>query len=79
MPDNDNILVHNDVIDWPNGQGFTPCTEAYRQTMDERDAICAPGNSIETLSPEDYQRWNVLDSKLADMHMNGHVGQSERI
>lgn len=72
-------LLHNDSLEWPNGLGFTPCTEEYRRVMEERDAICAPGVSIETLSLEDYQQWNVLDDKLANLQLAGHLLPGERI
>ena len=72
---------HTDSLEWPNGEGFTPCTPEYRATMEERDAILDPFGSInlDDLSPEDYQRWNVLDNELMGMQLDGHLGQSERI
>lgn len=75
-------LVHDHAIEWPNGEGFTPCTALYRETMDERDAIHDlndPREPLDSLSPEDLQRWNVLDDRLLGLQADGHVGQSERI
>lgn len=72
----------SDAIDWPNGRGMTWCSPEYRTAMDERNAIHNPqydGASLEDLSPEDYQAWNVLDARLLDMQASGeHLGASER-
>ncbi len=71
-------VVHAEVIDWPNGDGYTPCSVEYRTAMDARDAIKAPGASLEDLTPEQYEEWMRLDNKLCEMHADGHVGQSVR-
>lgn len=74
-------IDHSDVLDWPNGRGFTPCTPAYRTLLDIRNDIYDPnsGGSLEDLSMEDYNRWNRLEDFLASLHLNGHLGQGERL
>lgn len=74
-------LVHNDSLEWPNGLGFTPCTEEYRRLFDEQMTIFDPQSdrSLDDLSPEDYQQWNVLADKLANLQFAGHLLPGERI
>ena len=69
-------LTHQ--IDWPNGQGHTPCSAQYMAAMEERDAIGETSPTLDGLSPENYQRWNELDSEMLQMQVNGHVGKSVR-
>lgn len=74
-------MIHDDVIEWPNGEGFTPCTREYADKMMARDAIFDANideGSTEDLCPEDYERWHQLDSELCQMQMAGHLGKSER-
>jgi hypothetical protein len=71
-------LIHDDILDWPNGKGYTECTRAYRETKDELDSIIPHGMNLSDLSLDEYERWNRLTDKLADMHLNGHIGISER-
>jgi hypothetical protein len=75
-------LVHNDSLEWPNGLGFTPCTEEYRRLFDEQMAIFDPNTdsgTINDLDKDDYNRWNMLDDKLAGLQMAGHLLPGERI
>ncbi|MFA7243197.1 MAG: hypothetical protein WC091_24075 [Sulfuricellaceae bacterium] len=65
------------AIDWPNGDGYTPCTPEYAALMDERDAIFDAyfdEGTTEDLSPENYERWYQLDSQLRQMQMAGALG-----
>lgn len=73
-------IKHDDVIDWPNGLGFTPCSFAYRQKLNERDGILIVSNdcSVDDLSSEDYNLWHMLDNELSNMQANGHTGKGER-
>lgn len=70
------------MIDWPNGEGYTPCTAEYAAKMTERDAIFDPTfdeGSTDDLSPEDYNRWHTLQHELENMLGSGkHVGKSVR-
>jgi hypothetical protein len=74
-------LIHNSSLEWPNGLGFTPCTEEYRELFDEQMTIFDPNTdgSLDDLSPADYNRWNMLADKLAGLQMNGHLLPGERI
>lgn len=81
MTDTTSRLRLDDALDWPNGEGFTPCTREYADKMAAREAIYDANHdegSTEDLSPEDYQRWHELDSELCQMQMAGHIGKSER-
>lgn len=71
-------IKHDCILDWPNGEGETPCSTEYLMTLTQRDLIYEPGSkgSLEDLSPEDYQKWNELDDKLNNLHLNGHIGKS---
>lgn len=75
-------MEHTSAIYWPNGNGETPCSAEYAATKDARDAIYVCGNdegeTLDDLSPEDYQRWNELDDKLNGLQLNGHLGKSIR-
>lgn len=75
-------MAHNYVecIDFPNGKGYTPCTQEYRDTYDARAAICDmnDGESIHDLDYDEYQAWSALDDKLAQLQLSGHLGQSVR-
>lgn len=69
-------------IDWPNGEGYTPCTAEYAEKMAERDAIFDPTfdkGSTEDLSADDYNRWHKLQHELDQMQGSGnHLGRSVR-
>lgn len=74
---------HTDAIDWPNGEGYTPCTPEYASLMAERDRIYdanydRPDRTLEDLSPEDYQRWHVLNDRLHTMQADGALGKPVR-
>lgn len=75
-------VEHSDFLDWPNGMGYTPCSAKYRSLFEERNGIYQPGNddglTMNDLSPEDYQRWNELDSELANLQIAGHTGKGVR-
>ena len=73
--------VYSSAIDWPNGEGYTPCTDEYRSLMDQRDAIFDPNfdsGSTEDLSSEDYEKWHSLDARLCELQMAGALGKSVR-
>jgi hypothetical protein len=68
-----------DALEWPNGEGYTPCTPEYAAICDEMEAIKPNDSNLDDLSPEDYNRWNMLDDKRAGMQMSGdHLGKSIR-
>lgn len=74
-------ITHDDVIEWPNGEGFTYCSREYADTMAAKDAIFDPNHdegTSEDLSPEDYNRFHELDNKLMSMQADGHIGESVR-
>lgn len=72
-------IEHNDQIDWPNGQGYTPCSEEYANKLFEKNLIHKVGEgSLDDLSPADYQRYCELDNELGNMQLNGHLGKSVR-
>ncbi len=71
-------LQHDDAIEWPNGEGFTPCTTEYAALMDKADAIKPDYVRMDDLSPADYETWNALQAKLDSMQLAGHLGKSVR-
>lgn len=75
-------IIHDAVLDWPNGLGYTPVTREYADLTHAKNAIHVPNNdygkSLDDLSPEDYQRYNVIDNQLLTLQANGHCGKSER-
>lgn len=72
-------MEHNAIIEFPNGKGYTPVTQEYLDTYEARCDICdSDVDSIHNLSPEDYQAWSVLDNKLNELLLKGHVGTAVR-
>ena len=71
-------VKHDDAIEWPNGEGFTPCSREYAELMDKRDALKPDWVNLDDLSPEDYQEWNVLDNRMLELQASGHLGKSVR-
>lgn len=75
-------MDHTAKIEFPNGLGFTPCTQEYLDTKTARDNICDPNYSendrVSDLPAELYQEWSVLDNKLMNMQCDGHLGKSVR-
>jgi hypothetical protein len=43
MPESKPVLVHDDCIYWPNGEGYTECTTAYRMAVERNET-----------NPDDY-------------------------
>lgn len=64
-----------DKIEFPNGEGYTPCT---REITDRLDAIKPADVTMNDLSPEDYNEWNALEDRRANLQMSGHLGKSVR-
>lgn len=72
-------MTYDDAIEWPNGCGFTPCSKEYAEVMDCIDAMSDFGRiSMNDMSGEDYQSFNVLLAKRDTLLMSGHVGKSVR-
>lgn len=71
-------MEHNGFIDWPNGKGVTLCSLEYQETMEKRDTLRAKYEDcgLDDMEPEDYQEWSVLDNRLNEMQISGHVGES---
>jgi hypothetical protein len=74
-------IEHNEQLEWPNGQGYTPCSTEYATTYDARNAIYNPneeGRTLNSLSAADYQEWCSLDHKLGTLQLQGHTGKGVR-
>jgi hypothetical protein len=74
-------MEHSAAIDWPNGEGYTPCTPDYAAAMTAREEIYDPNydeGSLEDLSREEYEEWHNLNDKLHAMQANGHLGTPVR-
>jgi hypothetical protein len=66
-------------LEWPNGEGYTPCSAEYAAIMDAMEAIKPNDVNLDDLSPADYQEWNVLEDKRAALQMSGkHLGKAIR-
>lgn len=74
------MVEHTDSIDWPNGEGFTPCSDEYRKLFDEKLAIFDPAGDgdLEELEPEKYNAYCRLENDLANLQASGHLGKGER-
>lgn len=59
------------IFDWPNGEGYTECSQEYFDTMQAAEAIKPPETNMDDLSPEDYEAWNRLDNRLSEMQAQG--------
>ncbi len=74
-----NALIHDAIIDWPNGKGYTPCTAEYWNLHDERESLKPTDDeTLDDLSPERYQRYCEIDNELGGLQLNGHLGKSVR-
>lgn len=74
-------MEHTATIEWPNGNGYTPCSEEYRRVLDEKKSIeykYQDAVSMNDYSREDYETWNRLEDRLATLHADGHIGKSVR-
>lgn len=59
------------IFDWPNGEGYTECSQEYYDAMMAKEAIKPDDVSSDSLSPEDYEAWNRLDNRLNEMLAQG--------
>lgn len=75
-------MAFTQKIHFPNGMGYTPCTEEYYLKHVASRAIKAKYGagdpSMEIFSSEDYETFNRLGDEMASMSMNGHLGKSVR-
>lgn len=71
-------------IEFPNGMGYTPCSQAYRDKYDALQAILSNNDiaehrlSMDSLTPENYDKYNHLQNDLANLQCDGHTGKSVR-
>lgn len=77
------INRHTWILEWPNGDGYTPVTKEYFDLMAEKDAILdnydvEHGRTTADLTPDEYNRYFALDNQLMTMMAHGHVGKSVR-
>jgi hypothetical protein len=73
-------IEHDTSIPWPNGEGETPCSSLYAQTVDELSE--AEDKAREAEDIEDWAAYNVhahevqrLRMALHDLQEGGHLGQ----
>lgn len=71
-------IEHTDAIEFPNGEGYTPCSIEYAKIIDKMEVIKPDYINLDDLSSEDYNEWNKLDNKRAEMMLAGHLGKSVR-
>lgn len=67
-------------IEWPNGEGYTPCTPEYAAVQDAIDDLNDFGAiNMNDMTPENYERYNQLLSEADTMQASGqHLGKSVR-
>jgi hypothetical protein len=67
-------------IEFPNGKGYTPCSQLYAQLVDERDGLRAMYEALplDQWHRDDYERFSELENKLGVLQLNGHVGAAVR-
>jgi len=72
-------MLHDSKIEWPNGEGYTPCTKEYREINDKIDDLNDFGRiSMDQMTPENYEKYNQLLDRQGQLHLFGHLGQSVR-
>lgn len=79
-------FVFDAVIDWPNGKGETPCTQAYLDKMAEAAEIRSKYDSnfssgfvpLDDMSRDDYEAVCCIENDLSQMQLDGHVGKGVR-
>lgn len=72
-------LVYDHELEWPNGEGLTTCTKEYYDLHHEAKAIHDPSEgNMNDLSSEDYERYNEIADKIANLMVQGHIGRSYR-
>ncbi len=75
-------IEHNAILDWPNGEGYTPVSQEYLDLINKRDAIYEAGRDYEMclddLPPDQYNQYCQLDNDIGVLQLNGHVGKSVR-
>ncbi len=71
-------IQHTTAIDWPNGLGYTPCSEAYADICDRIEAVKPSDVRMDDLNHDDYETFNRLESERCQMQIEGHVGKSVR-
>jgi hypothetical protein len=72
------MVQHDDAIEFPNGEGFTPCSSQYARLCDQLEAIKPNDASLDDLSPADYNLWNELNDQCSRLMLEGHLGKSIR-
>lgn len=66
--------VYNDEIEWPNGKGYTPCTEQYAKLCEKVEILQLQQNE----SPELYEEYHRAVSEQSKLIHEGHLGQGVR-
>jgi hypothetical protein len=72
-------IKHDSHIEWPNGEGFTPCSREYAEVNDKIDDLNDFGRlGMDDLSPEKYEKYNRLLNRQGELQLAGHLGKSVR-
>ena len=76
------VIEHDDVILWPNGQGFTPCSKAYATAHSAAEQARI---AFEGLGERDegyaaaYEAFHRAEAARDQLQGDGgHLGKSER-
>lgn len=73
-------IDHTARLHFPNGEGYTPCSQFYLDTVSAQQALYTPGedSNLDALTPAEYQLWNMLGDRLDALRAAGHVGRARR-
>lgn len=68
-----------DVIEWPNGEGETPCSAEYADLTRQIDEMSDFGRiRMDDMSPADYEAFNRLLYDRLGLQSRGHLGTGYR-
>lgn len=66
-------IEHDDMLMWPNGEGFTECTAEYGDAAREHQDL----TGLDRSADED-RRYHDLEAKLHELREAGHIGERVR-
>jgi hypothetical protein len=72
-------MQYTSRIEFPNGAGFTPCTERYYNLHVEFKTLNDRAHEDENgLTYDECNRLRELEDQLGSMQLDGHLGMSVR-
>lgn len=71
-------IIYDDILEWPNGEGYTVCSQEYAAICDAMDALKPNDVNLDDLPPDDYNKFCELEHKRGVLQLNGHLGKGVR-